>query len=398
MMKKLTISYILVLLCVIITQSLSAVNDVIIILDPNKNEKLYNNRREMVWKTLLGLQEKVAPIIVSSSILEIITNIRSLIGENNLQQLHSLAQTTSNPETINTFIKELISKHRLLVPQDESCLKILSFIYFDNNTLNCYFHKSANLVLLIPKQYIQKKFPAAANLNPLDQAQACGFNSRVVTIINDLTPDSFMRRFQIQETMVTDGEKLINNLTALFTPQKQTKWAIYLAGHGAPAQPITKLETAHIAGLDFNNFAQLMRFFNNNINTAYVHYSTCFSGGYNQIFLNEVLSTLHVNFIVSSEGLAETATLARVPPLIQNNKGSGLMFDTQGELSFSRFFELLNLFIDQPKEFVKIKGEKKEPLAVILQSIVPHDERNQPFIRRYVMHTDWCSVPRNRVR
>src|SRR5260221_13694658 len=364
----------------------AAVNDVIIILDPHKNETIKSNSRVMVWRTLLGLKEKAAPIIVSSNILEVITYIRQRLGDTGLQQLQSLVQTTSNPKAAEKSIIELITKYNLTPDEDEPTLEILSFINFNDNSFNYYFHKTANLVLLIPKQYIATNFPHAINLNPLEQAQACGFNAATITVINNPTIDSLLRRLQIQESIAMDQKKFINNLTALFTTQKQNKWAIYLTGHGSPAQSIAHMqdtlnqiklelkmtqieakynnsdelknkilflqnhinqiepmltknknadpstiipESATIAGVEFNNLVQLMQFFNQNISTAYVHYSTCFGGGYNQTFVNEVLSKLNVNFIVSSEGIAATYTKAVMPSLIPNNKNNGLILDEE---------------------------------------------------------------------
>src|SRR5207237_2263532 len=50
--------------------------------------------------------------------------------------------------------------------------------------------------------------------------------------------------------------------------------------------------------------------------------------------------------------------------------------------TYTNFFKLLKLFICQPKEFVKIKGGKKDPIAQLLKTIVPNMiVENQPFVR-----------------
>ena len=111
---------------------------------------------------------------------------------------------------------------------------------------------------------------------------------------------------------------------------------------------------------------------------AYLHYITCFAGGYNQTFVNEILSSLNVNFIVSAEGIHEGSTVGTIN-LEFSNREPRIRLRNQ---SFTDFFKLLRLFINQPGEFVRTKGAKKEPVARILRTIVPDmHESNQPFVR-----------------
>jgi hypothetical protein len=158
-----------------------------------------------------------------------------------------------------------------------------------------------------------------------------------------------------------------------------------MSGHGGPAyQPVAQMpgpltQIMRVAGLTINNFKQLMQFFDEDINTAFLHYTTCFSGGYNQTFVNEILSSLDVNFIVSSEGVGERKVSG-----IQLN----MMFSSQAPYirlathPFTDFFRLLRLYVSNPEEFVKIKPEKKDPMAIILKTIhADMKEENQPFVR-----------------
>jgi len=296
---------------------------------------------------------------------------------------------------------------------------------------------------LIPKQYITNNVANAANLSLNDQAQACGFNPAVMTTVTDLSVDNLLRQLNTQQSTPINEEKFVTDLTSMFIPQKSngqlisptydTKWAIYLTGHGGPAHqsigtvreqlkinknnldvlqraksrsnvtgrqsipviestikkyekmlegkenwPNSQLipESARVAGLKMDHFAQLMKFFDNNINTAFIHYSTCFAGGYNQSFVNEILSSLNVNFIVSSEGVHEGYVVRQLGLEIDNR---GIQLKNQ---SFTNFFKLLRLFISQPEEFVRTKEAKKEPVGRILRAIVTDmKEGNQPFVR-----------------
>lgn len=371
-------------------------NSVIMLLDPIKAETveraMIHGSEAMVARAIHALQEKTAPIIMTSNILEIIATITQQIGDNDLQRLRKLIETKTDWQAMLKLEDQLNKSHNM----HESIyrLSFLSLINFNNNNFNCYLHKSANLVLVIPKQYIQTNLPEATNLNSYDQAQACGFSPDFISTIDDLSVDSLLEKLHSQQSTTT----FITSLISLFIPQKKNgllifpeqdaKWAIYIAGHGGPAQlmqntstnsPIVIPKTAYIAGLTLDEFSQLIKFFNNDINIAFLHYSTCFGGGYNQIFVNEILSSLNVNFIVSSEGIHEGVTNALLPHLIPNESKTRLI---PSALPYTEFFRLLRLFICQPQEFVKIKGEKKEPIAQILKTIVPNMlQENQPFVR-----------------
>lgn len=367
-------------------QAYPATHNLILLIDPEKVETLESYSRAMVQDALMGMYEQTAPIIMTSNVLEIITSIRQRIGEKNLQQLR-----TSSYNQVVPFAQQLVNAHKL----HESYLNIIlmSMINFDTNNLNYYFHTSSNIVLIIPQQYITTNVPNAANLNTNDQMRACGFNPHVFTKIDNVTPEMLLPQLKTHQSQL-HKEQFITHLLSSFTPQKQfgellnpaqdTKWAIYISGHGGPAyQSIGNVrqiipQIARIAGLTMRDFTQLMKFFDDTLNVAYIHYTTCFSGGYNQTFVNHVLSSLDVNFIVSSEGIGERKT-SGVPLHI--------MFSSQAphirpSRPFTKFFDLLRLFISNPEQFVKIKEAKKDPVVQILLTIHPQmTEENQPFVR-----------------
>jgi|GEM_PF-2099344 len=414
-------------------------NSAIIILDPKKEETLDRRVGAMVEVALRALYEQTAPIIMTSNILEIITTIIQRIGTNNLQQLKNAPYNQINNYAIQ------LQESGNLATVSPLFLIVLSVIEFNKNNFNCYLHKNSNLVLLIPKQYINSNLAKAASMNEHDQAQACGFNPKVLTTVHDLTPNNLLPQLQLQQSKPFNEQTFIAQLTSLFIPQKingqlispeqNSKWIMYIVGHGHPAHqtigtvreqlnvhkknhamlqsgrvkqdqnyfiikaqaeeyipkyekilegksnwPDTQLipETGGIAGITADAFSQLITFFNNSLNMGYLHYMSCFAGGYNQSFVNETLSSLNTNFIVSSEGVHESSV---------STSGIGAQFSSrpphiQIKKSFTSFFTLLRLFIAQPEEFVKNKEKGKDPVAQILRTIVPNmQEGNQPFVR-----------------
>jgi len=358
-------------------------NNLMILLDPRKSESIQTNGGTLTEVAITALAQKVSPLIMTSNILENIINARN----------------------------------------------------FDSRNFNCYFHKSAKLVLVIPKQYISANLANATNFNLNEQARACGFNPAVTTAVTNATTDNLITQLQLQESIPTNAKMFIQDLTSLFIPQKKdgelispeqdTKWIIYLLGHGHAAHqsigvvreqyamlkkhltnpktfyiidpktqskvptskvasdakeyeqilqgrsawPNTQLvpESAQVAGIKMEKFLQLMKFFNNNLDIGFLHYITCFSGGSNQSFVNEVLSSFNVNFIVSTQGIHEGVTSSYL---------SGI--------SFTEFFRLARLYINEPKTFVRDEKREKtrDPIVSILRPINPQTTaQNQPFVR-----------------
>jgi hypothetical protein len=142
--------------------------------------------------------------------------------------------------------------------------------------------------------------------------------------------------------------------------------------------------TAAIAGIPFDDFSQLLNFFENNINTSFLHYSTCFSGGQNQTFLNDTLSKLEVSFIVSAEGLTEDTIAGSSQKFQATKENSTLVIAYR---NFINFFNLLNAFFGDTSAFLSMQAAEKklqkDPIATILSSILPFDFiiKNYPVVR-----------------
>jgi len=266
----------------------------------------------------------------------------------------------------------------------------MSLINFDNK--NYYLHKSDNLVLVIPQEYIKSNIPSAVKLNALDQAEACGFNPNILTPLNNSKPEYLLQQLKSKSV---DKNQFINNLSALFIPQEEGKkplspiqesaWIIYISGHGGPMYLIKNNQyqimpgEGSVAGVSIAEFSQLMKFFDASLNVEYIHYTTCFSGGYNQAFVNNTLSSLDVDFIVSSEGLGEQET-SGIPLGMQ-------FFSIKPHVKlqyhpYTDFFKHLRVLINNPQELSKVKGGKKEPLMPVLLALNPtQKETNQAFVR-----------------
>lgn len=138
-----------------------------------------------------------------------------------------------------------------------------------------------------------------------------------------------------------------------------------------------------IAGIPFDDFVDLMRFFNEEIDTSFVHYSTCFAGGRNRTFINKALDDLNVDFIIANVGTSELAV-----------SGYGLFCDKfivdeknnislQFLYNFKNFFSLLQEYCEQrksrtPHDLGKM-GDIIKNVICSNQDII--EMNNQPFVR-----------------
>ncbi|HEX4068560.1 MAG TPA: hypothetical protein VHX42_00520, partial [Candidatus Babeliales bacterium] len=361
----------------------SLIYNAILLLDPKKVETLDRYGNAMVGDALMGFYEQVAPIIMTTNILEIIMTIRQKIGDYNFQQLRN-----SSFNNIQPFAQQLAQKYN--IHEAPLQLILMSLINFDKHSY--YLHKSDNLVLVIPHQYIKSNMPNALKANALDQAEACGFNPNILAPLAHSNPDYLLHQLKSKSV---NKDQFVNHLTQLFIPQEEDRrllsptqnspWIMYISGHGGPTYLIKNNqyhimpEAGNVAGVSLQEFAQLMKFFDASLNVEYIHYTTCFSGGYSQSFVNDTLSSLDVDFIVSSEGLGEQETsgiplgmqFSSVPPYIQVQYHP-----------FTDFFKQLRALINNPEELSKVKGGKKGPLEPVLRALNPtQKETNQPFVR-----------------
>lgn len=418
------------------TTNYSITNNVVMALDPRKKETVQTQAESLVQQSLVALYQKAAPVIMTNNILEIILTVKQRIGDQNLQQLRNM-----DVQQLFNYAAQFAQKVGIPGIQQITVI-LLSGIDF--NTINFYSHKSENISLLIPKEYIAANIPKSTNANMNEQAKACGFNPDVLRALPNTTTDNILKQLQIESTRPTEEKNFLAHLTSMFTiqrksnrelihPQNASAWIMYIIGHGSPAfltiggvrqqyamykQALTNPnyyiidpqtqgriptsqvaakakeyeqllqgrsawadtqiipESAQIAGITGSDFAQLMTFFDEKLDTAYVHYISCFSGGSNQTFVNETLSSLKVHFIVSTQGIQEGYT----------STGLGIAWDSRYGMKITgqdlaEFFKLLRTFFTKQKE-LKIEGKSKDPIRLILATIISDDKpQNQPFVR-----------------
>jgi len=185
-----------------------------------------------------------------------------------------------------------------------------------NNDWYAYYSQRSNLVLLIPRYYIEQRVDKAIT-DPDAQVKLCGFDAdatdlvRVSNITQTGLADILLHRKISVLNNIVDAIKsffIKNTSSATEAPA----WNIYLTGHGSAARIQTIVNKSFfvassctIAGMPFDDFVQLMQFFNNKIKTSFLYYASCFAGGRNRTLVNKFFNDLSINFMVGTEGSSE---------------------------------------------------------------------------------------------
>lgn len=364
-------------------------NSLILILDPREKEKTDGKHLAMAGSFLCALQEKSVPIIISSNVVNNFCFWKNEFKQM-LDDIKKEALSTKNFDDAIEKAKTLLDATEQSNKPEPSLAAELSVTNLTDDDWYCYAHKQANFILLIPKTYVTKRTQKSSG-DSNAHIKECGFNITNLDKINNVSPETLLKYIQTKRS-----EKHINITEALqsmlitkksISQPDSGSWNIYITGHGDPAiqkNGILAPETAYVAGIPFNDFAQLMKLFNNDITTSFVYYATCFAGGYNQTTVNEILSKLNVNFIVTAEGINEAFTLGNSLKYKINDKGTNFILS---HLIFTPFFGMLENFFCNPMEFVTTKTQqdalKKDPIGAIVRNLIDPNtiQTNQPFVR-----------------
>src|SRR4030095_103597 len=368
--------------------------NLICLFDVRNDEQLFGNNPFVGVHLMNALREKVAPIIVTTD------NLR-----------HFCYWKTHLMEVVKNF-----SFNHL-----RYFLSNIIMTQLTDKDWYCYAHKKTELMLLIPKNYVAINVSGHENDIHM-QMKHCGFDVSNLDKISNVSPATILKYIDSHHRTYNN---IINAFASMFIKHRDQLinslfWNIYVAGHGViasidrryTAESIAQREdelhraialedssvreieqykddlfyleqlsddlkkhgvirSGYSAGLKFNDFLQLISFFAKGIRTSYLHYTTCFSGGFNQALLNQELSQINAPFIVSAKGINETAVYGQLSKVF-------------GSSVFTNFFTAVGQFFCNPIEFVaQHKAGKKDPIAEIVSTVVNKHlmDFDQPFVR-----------------
>lgn len=240
-----------------------------------------------------------------------------------------------------------------------------------------YKTKAEDFYLFIPHNYI-KKIKAETDFNALlgkgwlqhFSEIGLGFKLKILTPIDGYE--------QLQPKQLnTKNEINIENLKSMFVFGKDIYagiWNIFLGGHGLYSEKLRKeidegkftslkplsindYADTRIAGIDLNQFRNLIGFFNEKINTNFLVYDTCYGGGVSTIL--PYLTTL-----VNTKG---NITGKQQPSFTIVSLATTEATATSLEHEMSRFFELLHHYAN--KETIYPTLYSNEQLQKILLQV-----------------------------
>src|SRR5258708_27911262 len=109
--------------------------------------------------------------------------------------------------------------------------------------------------------------------------------------------------------------------------------------------PMTSFaQRGYIAGVPYQEFVQLMRFFNE-LDVALLTYISCYAGGYNQEFVRISLEAINPDFLIISRGASDSTVWAEAITV-------DLHAQLHSDLSLDAFFREGRLFLGDPRLFV----------------------------------------------
>lgn len=343
-------------------------NDLIIILDPHDVETVTgpNNAKnaQSITNTLMqAIQEKAAPIVTSTSLMNNICFFYTYETSSILIQALKKIREQAGLD-LPLFSVESKNDNILLFPNWVSPLD------FSQDDWYCYIHKNADLMILIPKEYlIKKQFNEESDTSII--LPLCGFEKKffeeVPATFNDISSylNSWKRRWLLWKF------QFIEALTGIFMRQNSNPWNIYLLGHGN-APLANNPQSGSISGLSLSDFKTLLTFFNDKMKVSFFFYTSCFAGGINQIYVNKILSDLKVNFIVGTSGINETSE-----KMFSATELTAFERSKITPKNFSHFFNLLHKYFGMiSTPFITPEQEKSflsDPLETIVYTITNKD-------------------------
>lgn len=309
--------------------------DLIMILDSLKTEKLSHDRQAMSLNFISALIQKNFPIIVSTNIVS------------------NVCIQVNNPES-TPLSKDVATSYTNLT-------KVFSNL--TNADWDAYMHPQSDILLFVPKKY-SALFSSIADTLP-EKMKACGFNVTHLKHIEHLSSEALLEHIPKQDPF--KNLSIIASLESLFVmPQYNSRtWNIYLTGHG--------LTNHSIAGLKPSDFLNLLACFQK-IKCSFLHYCSCYSGGFNRDIVQKELSQLKVNFIISAQGINEETTYQVKLP------SSSIPF------AFTNFFKMTEFFFGNQMEFIhqkkSNKNKQKDPIASIVSTVINKNKMTstQPFV------------------
>ncbi len=340
----------------------------------------------MVDDFLTAIQEKTAPIIVSSAIVLAYLYRKQGIMRRSLDPaiLQNLNEAKKMVKEHNVFAATSFEAASQLIatsihhPKDKSLPNIYQIDMFTEEYF-AFVSMDQSLMLYIPRTYAQNILGTNPAKLSDHQLATLGFSNRATlqelpSKQSDIYAQAGAYAYLTNALHIPNPTESValalSQLILPAAPDPQTgeypyAWNIFAGGHGS--------ETGdYLVGLSKKDFHALLLFLNNHIKTNIFYYSTCFGGG---LELLETYRTIEksmtnaLNYILIS-GATTTASLLTTYHLVTSDN---IIYFTS--TSFTSFFTLI---------------EQGASLDKALSTIYPESITAVPLIR--FPNTEWFNI------
>lgn len=355
---------------------------------------------------MAALYQEAAPIICTAHLIENIFNHQKLFKEFCTDQpsklfekykskrfgsLKDVTNFANNCKRINTFYSNLEDKYKSAGPVDPTKepreipfaeklnspekleighYLLCNFVPFERYIIRRIPNSTGKtiLYLLVPRSYLMrineeyKHEEVEKNengpLQPIEKALGLKINHYDDTKIDSKAIEEHASSVNISADSITDifvnKQELMHSDLDLHKNIYQA-WAVYIMGHGnrylmspgnSPEMPgfHGEIKCAQVAGFSLPQFKNLMSFFNNQVLTSLVFYSSCYTiGKFADLFKKETEDEIiSLNYAIATSSLSDSITSARlnIPKMYWNYASQAIFFNFT-PYNFSKFFASL---------------------------------------------------------
>ncbi len=390
-------------------------NRLILLLDPHNLELNGSAGPAITSDLIVGLHDQTAAIIVSRSlIIHYLKLAQCETADANKGYVALFFENNNWDKQWNKYYSQT-GDLMLLIPKNAPLLShafklntltkttLTSSEYTKAQSSLALARNNENATFVTKKSLLARLQNYLQSLAPIDYVAPCKDNDNATFVIKKGLLARWHHYLQsLAPIDYVDPDDVINGIKNLLLPtaalsKKTTNnipaWLVYSSGHGSLASPSPGSESAtasaaHVLGMPFNNAIQLLTLFNNNLNqpayanTAFFYIMTCYSGGYNQAFLNAALDRINPNYLVVTQGAPDKTTGNYMWLKVSAKNPTGTEPSTPQtvtpNISFTKFFDGVTAYLT----YKPIAGGKAPTLGAAIEKMSGYKHLySQPFVR-----------------
>ncbi len=235
-----------------------------IFMDNLHQETVKTDEINITHQLITALQQKVPMVLASSSLYKNIHDRKELFAKN-MHKSNSIQ--ASMLDFFTTTNQKIIENYTDIAQVNQLCGQ------------SWYEQQYPDLACLEQKMIDQLKFNFLCYIFELDYAQYRCYQlpfGMILFAAYDVEVPLNFDEYVVDSLKISDKKSDLAKTLELVMRENKDKWVIYLAGHGHPE---SSSQGANIAGLQLNEFENLLLFCNENLDLELFVYASCYGGG-----------------------------------------------------------------------------------------------------------------------